>query len=146
MTPSSDLPQMRHLRGPSGQSVLGALVGAEVDEDLLLHLAPLPVGADELEVRPPAPAHRSPDVDAASFVVAYCSDYSIAPSSWGRVTQETDSLQRGNGGSRSSVAYAPNRGDCNFCELRAEGVLRSSPGTFFLVTFVVTFGRWSSCR
>jgi hypothetical protein len=52
------------LRGPRRQRVLGFLVTAEVDEDLLPDLAFLPVGADKLEVRAPPPARRAPDADA----------------------------------------------------------------------------------
>jgi len=49
------LPEVLDLRGPRRQRVLGFLVTAEVDEDLLPDLAFLPVGADKLEVRAPAP-------------------------------------------------------------------------------------------
>jgi hypothetical protein len=55
---------VRNLRGPRRQRVLGPLVTAQVDEDLLPDLAALPVGSDQLEVGTPPPARRPPDVDA----------------------------------------------------------------------------------
>jgi hypothetical protein len=67
----SYLPEVPRLRGPRGQGVLGLLVTAEVDEDLLPDLAALTVGADKVEVRTLPPAHCLPDVDAA-ILCRYC--------------------------------------------------------------------------